>query len=160
MSGLPELLLIPHPHLLTPAEGVNLEDGNLRDLIYKMRFVISMHRGVGLAAPQVGDLKRVIMLRGEEDGALSLFINPVYTFLSEGRSDVPKEGCISMPGESRFIERHQTIEVAYLSITGSERESRIDGETARVFQHEMDHLEGVLITDHPEVDPPTDLDNP
>jgi peptide deformylase len=107
----------------------------------------TMHRapGIGLAAPQVGIGKRIIVVHvGEEDG-LHAVVNPV---LSEFEGLVTAaEGCLSIPGIIGDVERAQTCTVKGLDRHGHSIELRVEGLVARCFQHEVDHLDGILILD-------------
>lgn len=102
------------------------------------------NKGIGLAAPQVGIPKRVIIADiGEE---LITMMNPeILTGFGE---DFLKEGCLSVPDTFVSIKRRQSIWVKYLNKKGNEQECELNGLTARVIQHEVDHLNGVLIIDY------------
>ena len=100
--------------------------------------------GVGLAAPQVGVSKRIIILDGEEDGLIVL-INPVIV-KSEGEV-VEEEGCLSIPGIYSQVRRSSKVTVKALNENGDPIEITKEGLTARALQHEIDHLDGILFID-------------
>lgn len=103
--------------------------------------------GVGLAAPQVGILKRVITIddNNEENKTRMYMINPVIT-RKEG-SEVCREGCLSIPGKQGDVERATDIDVTYENLDGEKIEMNAKDFLARIIQHEIDHLDGVLYTD-------------
>ncbi len=111
----------------------------LRDMIRVMQF----HRGVGLAGPQVGQLKRVIVV-DVSWGAISL-INP--RIISQRGTQVMREGCLSLPGQFVKVRRAQMVVVRGLNTDGETVTMNAQGSRACVFQHEIDHLDGILIID-------------
>ena len=100
--------------------------------------------GVGLAAPQVGVSKRIILVDGEEDGLIVL-INPVI-IRSEGEV-LEEEGCLSIPGIYSQVNRSSKVTVKALNENGDPIEIDKEGLTARALQHEIDHLDGILFID-------------
>ena len=100
--------------------------------------------GVGLAAPQVGVSKRIIVIDGEE-GGLIVLINPVIV-QSEGEV-VEEEGCLSIPGIYSQVKRSSKVTVKALNENGDSIEITKEGLTARALQHEIDHLDGILFID-------------
>ena len=104
--------------------------------------------GVGLAAPQVGVLRRAIVIdvREGDNGLIQLF-NPEIT--SRSGSQYGEEGCLSVPGKSAKVERPMEVTVIGMDREGNEVEYRAEGFLARAFCHEIDHLEGTLYFDHP-----------
>ena len=119
---------------------------DLVDLCRKMATIMYEAPGIGLAAPQIGVLKRVIVYDLEDDGRAIALCNPEIIEKSE-ICEVDDEGCLSFPGISIPIER--SCEVVCEAVTVSGRPVRIEAEGlhARVLQHEIDHLDGVLIID-------------
>ncbi|MBI2625965.1 MAG: peptide deformylase [Candidatus Nealsonbacteria bacterium] len=100
--------------------------------------------GVGLAAPQIGVSKKIFIAQTEKGPAV--FINPKITKKSR-ETDVLEEGCLSLPGVWLKVERAKKVELNGLDITGKKIKTKAEGIFARIFQHEMDHLDGVLIRD-------------
>lgn len=103
--------------------------------------------GVGLAAPQIGLSWRVFIAESP-DGPVAL-VNPVFTDKS-WKMTKDEEGCLSVPGQTVKVRRHKSLTVTALSAAGEPVSFRADNFFARVLQHEMDHLNGTLITDHQE----------
>jgi len=103
--------------------------------------------GVGLAAPQVGILKRVIVIdnRDEENGKRFYMINP--EIIEKEGVEVGMEGCLSVPGKQGTVERAKDIKVRYNDLSGEEKILEAEDFLARILQHEIDHLDGILYTD-------------
>lgn len=142
--------------LRTPAQEDDLSDREgLKKLIEDM--VETMHHadGCGLAAPQVGISKRILVVDGDDladrypelKGFHREMINPRFTFESEERCSY-EEGCLSIPNVDAEITRPQKIRVRYINPEFAEVEEDFDGFAARMIQHEMDHLDGILFVDH------------
>jgi peptide deformylase len=125
-----------------------LQDVGPAERILIQAMIETMHEadGVGLAAPQVGINKRIIVLdTGDGNGPFAM-INPEIT-AREGCS-VMEEGCLSVPGGCVKIERSETITARFLDELGDGRQATCSGLLARAVQHECDHLDGTLITDY------------
>jgi peptide deformylase len=143
------LVLYPDPVLRTVCRAVERFDTALRDLADEMLLLMRASSGIGLAAPQVGFTQRLIVC-GIEDRFFVL-TNPEVT-----RGTSPKtypEGCLSLPGVSVDVSRAERIRVRGCDVNGDRRTFSATGLWARVIQHEIDHLNGILICDHasPEV---------
>ena len=122
-------------------------DAETAKLAENMIETMHAERGVGLAAPQVGVSARLIIcLLGPEDGPETVMANPVITQKSV-ETEVGEEGCLSLPGVLLPIERHAHIEVEWRDANGKAKKAKLSGFAARVVQHEVDHLDGILITD-------------
>lgn len=107
------------------------------------------HGGVGIAAPQVGILRRVVAVQriDKEGRPFEIYVNPVITSYSDDKR-LGGEGCLSVPGVRGVVERASAIELEWRdAITYELRTERIEGFTAVIFQHEIDHLNGILYTD-------------
>lgn len=107
--------------------------------------------GIGLAAPQVGVNKRIIVVglakdREDESYPLVIMVNPVLTKKSTETS-IDEEWCLSLPGIKWDVERPHTIEVEWLDIRGKKMRKTVTGLGAKVVQHEIDHIDGILISD-------------
>ncbi len=142
--------------LRTRAQEADLSDREgLRQLIADM--IETMHHadGCGLAAPQVGVSKRILVVDGDDlsdrfpalKGFHREMINPRFTFESE-ETCAYEEGCLSIPSVDAEISRPAKIRVRYISPDFEEKEEDFEGFAARMIQHEMDHLDGILFTDH------------
>ncbi len=102
-------------------------------------------KGAGLAAPQVNRMERVCIIMLERKRLVAL-INPEILWTSE-EMDVMEEGCLSLPNVWVDVPRHIDIVLRFQSVDGKKHERKLSGFDARVVQHEVDHLEGILITD-------------
>jgi peptide deformylase len=145
-GGLPHpltLRIYPDSVLRGMCEPIEHFDDWLSDLFEEMLALMRAHNGIGLAAPQVGITRRVFV--AEIEGRRICMANPVIIDCS-GR-DGMVEGCLSLPGVSVKLERDLEIEVRGYSARGRESRHRVQGLWARVLQHEIDHLNGVLISD-------------
>lgn len=147
------IYVVPHPVLKTRAEEVAAVDDGIKKLVADMIETMYAAQGIGLAAPQVGVLKRVIVMdvdQREEDGKRGVpkvFINPEITEESEEIGSY-NEGCLSIPGQYADVERPLTVRVKYLDENGATQEISADGLLATCLQHEIDHINGVLFIDH------------
>ena len=149
-----EVYEYPHPVLKKKALPVEKVDDALRKLMDDMLETMYADKGVGLAAPQVGVSKRIIVIDTEqrdEDGNYKpgnpmYLINPEIIYKSE-EMILFCEGCLSVPGQSAEVERHQKIKVRYLDYDGKECEIEAEDYPAVVLQHEIDHLDGILYID-------------
>ena len=102
--------------------------------------------GIGLAATQVGVLHRVLVFQAYEDDPLTALVNPVLEWRSE-ELEAGMEGCLSLPGVHVEVERPVRVRVRAMDEMGDELEIEAEGLVARVIQHEIDHLDGILILD-------------
>jgi peptide deformylase len=133
--------------LAAVAEPVDNIDGTIASLIDEM-FII-MHRaiGIGLAAPQIDLGKRVIVVdTGEGPGTKMALVNPVIKEKSESTEPFD-EGCLSLPGINADVIRPSSILISGFNRDGKEVEFEADGLIARVLQHEVDHLDGIVFVD-------------
>jgi peptide deformylase len=133
------------PVLKTRAVKVKEFDEALIRLTEDMLVTMHEREGVGLAANQVGRLKRVLVAAVEEEDEY-VIINPVIEALSEETETLP-EGCLSIPGIQVEVERPVAVTVTGKDAGGDDLRIEAEGLLARVFQHEVDHLDGVLILD-------------
>lgn len=136
--------LFGDPVLRTRAREVEVADDSVRDLARGMEETMRAAPGIGLAAPQVGVLRRVIVWENEEDrGALA---NPVIV---DRKGQVEgEEGCLSLPGLAYPVVRSEWVRVEGLELGGKAVVVEAHDLTARILQHEIDHLNGVLFIDH------------
>jgi peptide deformylase len=138
------LKIYPDPVLRKICLPVTEVNNTIIHMIKKMSKIMYSRKGIGLAAPQVGVLDRVIIADIGE-GLISMINPAILTGFGE---DYLEEGCLSLPETRVNVKRQQSIFVRYLDKNEREKESEIDGLTARVIQHEIDHLNGVLIIDY------------
>lgn len=132
------------PVLKTKAARVTEFDDALLRLTQEMLLTMRVNEGVGLAANQVGRLKRVLVAATEDEEYV--LVNPVIEARSEETETGP-EGCLSIPGIQVEVERPVAVTVSGQTATGEGRRLEADGLLARIVQHEVDHLDGVLILD-------------
>jgi peptide deformylase len=126
----------------------------IRQIIRAMQSALAATQGVGLAAPQISQLKRIIIVASRPTTRYpnaplmnpTVMINPVFTALSDAK-EKDWEGCLSIPGIRALVPRYKTINVCYTDEQGCPVEQKLDDFVARVFQHEADHLEGKVYLD-------------
>jgi peptide deformylase len=140
-----ELRTLPDEVLRENARQVHIFDDRLRSFLEKMFVFMRENRGIGLAAPQVGILYRLIAVDIGID--TNFVVNPEIVSLSEN-SEPETEGCLSIPGREFEVDRPLEIEIRGLDPAGREISFGARGLDARVLQHEIDHLNGVLICDN------------
>lgn len=150
-----ELRILSYPHPALRAENVEvtkeeLESGEISKIAKEMFSVMYATSGVGLAAPQVGINKRFMVYNQSGDPQKWLdqvvMINPRIVEFSDG-TDVDTEGCLSLPEMQGKVERSKWIKVEAMNMKGKKIKKKYKGWEARVFQHEYDHLDGVLYPD-------------
>jgi peptide deformylase len=144
-----EILVWPHPTLKKKAHPVAKVDDSVRELIKDLFESMYAADGVGLAAPQIGVMKNVIVLdttpRQPEAKPIAM-VNPEILTL-DGQTTY-REGCLSVPGEAEDVYRAAGVTVRYLDEQGEEQTLTADGLLAIAIQHETDHLKGVMFVDH------------
>ena len=122
----------------------------VRDLVSNMKETMLSENGIGLSAPQVGVNLRVIVIQlmsaGKLVGPVQEMINPVITSYADDSMEY-EEGCLSIPGEYIRINRPRSIHVKFQTLSGKYKKWFLKGLEARIVQHEIDHLDGVLMTD-------------
>jgi len=133
------------PVLRMKAREVQSFDEDLQRLVTRMRQLMQDARGVGLAATQTGILQRVFVFQKGEDDVVAV-VNPVLSDLSE-ETEIDDEGCLSLQGVTAPVERHVRVTLEGRDPDGKELRFELEGHPARVAQHEIDHLDGVLIID-------------
>lgn len=137
-----KIVLAPNKILSTRCHG---EDMPAMKIVQRMVRTLHTLNGVGLAAPQVGFAGRFFVMKEMPKESITLVVNPIVLHASE-ETDVRPEGCLSIPKLQLPVKRHTSVKVRYYN--GSEEVERIlKGWTARVFQHELDHLNGVLFVE-------------
>ena len=134
------------PVLRTSARTVEAFDDDLRAEIARMAALMNDSLGIGLAATQLGRLSRVLVYRVEHDSPVNALVNPVLEWAGSER-EVMEEGCLSLPSVHVDVERPVHVRVRARDGRGEELLIEASGLEARVIQHEMDHLDGVLILD-------------
>jgi len=146
LAALGQIRQIGDPVLRAPALTVTAFDDALRDDVARMVAIMHDARGVGLAAPQVGSLRRLaVVMTGEDEPPIAL-VNPEITWRSD-EEEADFEGCLSIGEISVEVSRAVAIRVRAQDVDGNPIEIAPEGFLARVIQHELDHLDGVLILD-------------
>ena len=144
------------PVLRQEAEEIDKDYPELEQLIRNMYETLERSEGIGLAAPQVGLPIRLVVINldvisddlPEYKGYIKTFINPFIEEYDETEEDVMEEGCLSLPGIHEKVKRPTRIRVTYQDEQFQEHDEWVTGYLARVMQHEFDHLDGVVFTDH------------
>lgn len=139
-----KIIVLGNPILRQKAQPVRKVTKAERQLIDDLLETMEAHEGVGLAAPQVGIPQRIFVARWE--GEIFALINPELEWRSK-ETVVGMEGCLSIPGVQGKVTRHEKIRVRALNADGNPIVLNPEGWLARIFQHEMDHLDGILILD-------------
>jgi peptide deformylase len=145
-----EIVIWPDPMLKRVAPPVDEVDDGIRRLLDDMAETMYAADGVGLAAPQVGESRRIIVIDTsprQPDQKLIHLVNPEIV-LAEGTT-VYTEGCLSVPGEAEEVERANKVRVRALDYRGKPFEIEAEGDLLAIaLQHEIDHLQGTLFVDH------------
>lgn len=136
----------PDPVLRMRAREVEDFDGDLRRLAERMTQLMRDANGVGLAATQVGIIRRVFVFQNDPDEDPIAVVNPVLVEQSDEMT-VDDEGCLSLQGVQMPVERPTSVRLAGRDLEGGELSLELADHTSRVVQHELDHLDGVLILD-------------
>lgn len=146
---------VPNAILTTPAQAVTVFDKQLEKFIKEMKATLlstDNPRGVGLAAPQIGESLRVFITRPTEESKIRVFINPEIIKRSDDQTDgVPGrenklEGCLSIPKIWGKVKRVKNLTLRYQDEKGISHEEKFIGFLATIIQHETDHINGILFT--------------
>ena len=137
----------PNPILRTkssPVDEAELLTKKHQQFINEMKETMRASNGIGIAAPQVGIHKRIIIV--DLDGRPEAFVNPRIVSASFRKVE-SEEGCLSVPGVYGIVKRHKSVRVEAINEDGLPQAFDVDGLPAIIFQHEIDHLDGVLFID-------------
>jgi peptide deformylase len=145
-AALANVVKFGDPVLKSRASEVTVFGPELRAEVERMIAIMRDGMGVGLAATQLGVLRRLLVFQAGPDGEPTALINPVVEWLSDEGS-IAEEGCLSLPRVSMDVERPLHVRVSGRDAEGESIEIEASGLEARVLQHEIDHLDGVLILD-------------
>ena len=137
-----KIFIYPSPILRLRAKEVERIDQETLALILPMKQTMDANNGIGLAAPQVGISKRIIIVKGDKEN--QAFLNPKILKQSREKEE-DEEGCLSFPGLFVKVKRAQRVEVLAVTPKGKEVKIETEGLASRIFQHEIDHLNGKLI---------------
>lgn len=144
------ILFVPDPRLRARAKPVGTADSaRVRDLSARMLAAMYAAPGIGLAAPQVGELLRLVVidLQKEEARAPIVLVNPEIVAAS-AETATREEGCLSLPGQYADVTRPARVKVRYHDLEGARREIEGEGLLSACLQHEIDHLDGILFVDY------------
>ncbi len=144
------ILIVPDRTLKAKARPILPTDmAAVRSLVPRMFRTMYEAPGIGLAAPQVGTLLRLVVvdLMADDRPEPIVLINPTITGVSEAWA-TREEGCLSLPNQYADVARPASVSVAYQDLDGSKRQVEAEGLLAACLQHEIDHLDGVLFVDH------------
>jgi peptide deformylase len=142
-----EIRMMGDPVLRGRAAEIDTIDDAVRRLATSMLDTMYEAEGVGLAAPQVGILRRLIVVDPREDGVVPMALVNPRVVESSPQSERAEEGCLSIPGLRDVVERPASVTVEALGLDGEPVRLQAEGLHARVLQHEIDHLDGVLFLD-------------
>lgn len=149
--ALRDILIHPDPRLKTVADPIGEVDDAVRRLADDMLETMYAAPGIGLAAPQVGVLKRLLVMdcvkEEDEPPRPMVLINPQVAWSSDDMNTY-EEGCLSLPEQYAEVERPAEVEVTWKGLDGSEQSERFSGLWATCVQHEIDHLDGKLFIDY------------
>ena len=145
-----KILIEPDPILRKKCSPLEKVDDQTRKLMKDMLKTMYEAPGIGLAAIQIGILKRIVVIdisKDEEKKSPLFLVNPEIIFRSKNTS-VYEEGCLSLPGQFAEIERPAECHLKYLDFDGKTKELKADGLLSTCIQHEVDHLNGILFIDY------------
>ena len=145
-----KIVIEPDPILRKKSESLEKVDDEIRELLDDMLETMYAAPGIGLAAVQVGILKRLIVIdisKDKEKKNPLFLINPEIIFRSK-KTSIYEEGCLSLPGHFAEIERPAECQIKFVDYNGKEKELTANGLLATCIQHEVDHLNGVLFIDY------------
>jgi peptide deformylase len=151
-----KIVTVPNPVLKKEALTIEKIDKSTKELVDELWYALthSQIEGVGIAAPQIGELSRVFILREGKDD-FQEYINPEIVWFSENigtgktrKGDVFLEGCLSIPNIYGPVLRPDEIEIEYWDLKGKKHKKKFKEPFSRYAQHEQDHLNGILFTDH------------
>ncbi len=143
------ILYVPDPRLRAKAKPVEPNDPRIPALAERMLATMYKAPGIGLAAPQVGELLRLVVVdvHPEEKPVPMVLVNPEIVAASTELA-TREEGCLSLPNQFAEVTRPARVKVRWTDLTGARKEVEADGLLAACLQHEIDHLNGVLFVDH------------
>ncbi|OIO49290.1 MAG: peptide deformylase [Parcubacteria group bacterium CG1_02_41_12] len=148
-----KLKIITHPNDILRKTSARVDDINaVQKLCSDMVDTMEQEKGIGLSAVQVGDLVRIIAIHKDADKSLedhAVMINPKIFSKSKDLEE-GEEGCLSIPNCEGIVKRAKKIKVRYTDVSGLEQKTKAVGLFARVIQHEIDHLDGILFIDKTE----------
>lgn len=148
-----KIVVTPHPSLLKKAKKVTSFDARLEKIVQNMTDTLLAQKdpiGVGISGNQIDVLQRICLVRPEENSEVQVLINPEVKKTVQGAKDRKPvlEGCLSIPDVWGHVLRPQKVQVSFQDIKGKKHTQWYDGFASVVVQHEIDHLNGILFTQH------------
>jgi len=140
-----EIKKYPDPILREKSKEVGEITEEVKNLAQEMIKIVITKEGVGISAPQIGQLKKIIVVCSPK-GLPEVFVNPKIVKMSK-ETDIGEEGCLSFPDLYLKIKRAKWVEITALDIEGKKIYQKAEDLSARIFQHEIDHLDGILFID-------------
>jgi len=149
------IVIVPHTVLSTPAKRITVFDKKVQSLLADMKATLlstKNPKGVGLAAPQIGEPYCAFLTKPNEKSQIRVFINPEIMKRSDEETDgIPErenklEGCLSIPKIWGKVKRARTLKLRYQNEKGEKHEEEFEGFLATIIQHETDHINGILFT--------------
>lgn len=144
-----KIITYPNPNLRKTSKKIEVFDADLKKLAAEMAEIMFQDDGIGLAAPQIDQSKRLIVVGKESGRDYTVYVNPEITFSSKNK-EMNEEGCLSLPKIFGLVRRPKKIRVKYQDLDGRVIKDELTGLPAIVFQHELDHLDGILFIDRAE----------
>ncbi len=135
-----EIVIHPNELLRTVCDPVETFGDEIGQIVQTMRATMVAANGIGLAGPQIGITRRIALV------GKFVMINPEIVWRSEAQT-VLEEGCLSIPGSRTRVLRPSSVEVEYFDVSGGKKKIRLNDKMAKCAQHELDHLNGILIVD-------------
>jgi peptide deformylase len=142
MAAFQQIRQFGDPVLKEQSREVDADEEDIRELVERMIKVMHAADGVGLAAPQIGVLRQIIVFQLDKEE--HVLLNPRITWRSE-ETITDSEGCLSLMNHACDVERAEKIKVEGIDMDGNRREYELDGLHARILQHEIDHLQGQMV---------------
>jgi peptide deformylase len=144
-----KIVKYPDSFLRRTAKKVVVFDNELIKLSEEMAEIMYQDDGIGLAAPQIGSQQRLIVVGNNQEKKYHVYINPEISFFSKNK-ELNEEGCLSLPKIFGLVRRSKKIHIKYQDLDGHAHKDKLSGLDAIVFQHELDHLNGILFIDRAE----------
>lgn len=144
-----KIITYPNPNLRKTSKKIEVFDDNLKKLASEMAEIMFQDDGIGLAAPQIDKSVRLIVVGNENGHDYKVYVNPEISFSSKNK-ELNEEGCLSLPKIFGLVRRPKKIHVKYQDLNGQIMKEKLTGLPAVVFQHELDHLDGILFIDRAE----------
>ncbi len=150
-AEIPEIVKLGDPVLRKVAPPVKHCNRETQATVKRMIDIMRKANGLGLAAPQIGLSTRIFVYDAGDGDGVQVMINPVIQSRKGLQTD-PPEGCLSIPGLQGVVPRSESIRVTAFDERGRSQTKRVSGLEARIIQHELDHLDGILFIDHADPD--------